>query len=112
MNNKIFKGKETCFNGYSKITISELQKMSEQRQQSIQKKKILQKNRSIQKDQNENYALNITKKNNKLKFDTINIKRYQTTNNLLVVFILKILTNTPVYNIISKGKYNTIRKDD
>lgn len=40
---KIFKGRETCFNGYSKITMSELQKMSEERQQTIQKKKILQK---------------------------------------------------------------------
>lgn len=46
MNNKIFKGKETCFNGYSKITMSQLQKMSEERQQSTQKGKHYQKETS------------------------------------------------------------------
>ena len=40
---KIFKGRETCFNGYSKIIMSELQKMSEERQQTIQKKKHLER---------------------------------------------------------------------
>ena len=46
---KIFKGRETCFNGYSKITMSELQKMSEERQQTIQKKKILQKKKHLER---------------------------------------------------------------
>lgn len=49
MNNKIFKGMETCFNGYSKVTISELQQMSKERQQPIQKKKILQKTETPRK---------------------------------------------------------------
>lgn len=49
MNNKIFQGIETCFNGYSKITMSELQQMSEKRQKPIQKKKILQKTETPRK---------------------------------------------------------------
>lgn len=36
INNKIFIGQETCFNGYSKITMSELQKASQKRQKLVQ----------------------------------------------------------------------------
>lgn len=36
MNNKIYIGQETCFNGYSKVTIRELQKKSEERQKLAQ----------------------------------------------------------------------------